>query len=175
MVESRGSVVARHLQHEIDIDAPASRVWEILTDTDAYAGWNPFVPRFEGELREGSRVKVWLKLYRWGTVPFRPVITSVVPNKELRWLAKSGPTGVFDVQRRFVIHEREGGGVRLEQGEVCTGFLTPLMYFLDLDRRIVRGYRRMNTSLKALAEAGTSQERARDGAASESLGPGRME
>jgi uncharacterized protein YndB with AHSA1/START domain len=39
----------RQLVAEIEIAAPAQRVWEILTDFAAYRQWNPFMPRLDGE------------------------------------------------------------------------------------------------------------------------------
>ncbi len=46
------------LRHEIEIDASPAAVWAVLTDTDAYADWNPFVRKLDGELREGAKLEV---------------------------------------------------------------------------------------------------------------------
>jgi uncharacterized protein YndB with AHSA1/START domain len=46
--------MARHIQHQIDIDAPPAVVWEQLADTAVYADWNPFVRRLSGELRRAQ-------------------------------------------------------------------------------------------------------------------------
>lgn len=145
--------MAKRLHAEIEIDASRERVWALLADTASYPRWNPFVRKFRGPLREGARVKVWLRLYSRWLLPFSPVLTRVEPGREIRWLARTGPRGTFDVRRRFVIHDRDGGGVRFEQGEVCTGFLTPVMFAFGLEKRILRGYRSMNRALKKRAEA----------------------
>ena len=44
---------------EIEIDAPAERIFDILTDLPAYAEWNPFTPRVESTLRLASDTLIW--------------------------------------------------------------------------------------------------------------------
>ena len=41
-----GGAVAT-VRAEIEIDAPAERIFDILTDLPAYSEWNPFTPRVE--------------------------------------------------------------------------------------------------------------------------------
>ncbi len=41
------------------IDAPADRIWTILTDGAHWTDWNPTVVRFEGTIAEGETVKVY--------------------------------------------------------------------------------------------------------------------
>ena len=37
---------------EIDIQAPAERVWQVLTDFASYPEWNPFIRRINGEPKD---------------------------------------------------------------------------------------------------------------------------
>jgi hypothetical protein len=46
------------LEHTTTIQAPPDTVWRVLTDTDAYGRWNPFITEFVGPLRVGQRVAV---------------------------------------------------------------------------------------------------------------------
>ena len=40
------------LETQIEIAAPAARMWEILADFATYPEWNPFIKRAAGELRQ---------------------------------------------------------------------------------------------------------------------------
>ena len=41
-----------------EIEASPARVWNILTDTAAYANWTPFIPRLSGTLQRGEKPEV---------------------------------------------------------------------------------------------------------------------
>jgi hypothetical protein len=43
---------------EIEIDAEAERVWEVLTDFSSYHEWNPMIRRASGELQVGTRLQL---------------------------------------------------------------------------------------------------------------------
>jgi len=42
---------------EIEIQATADRVWQVLTDFARYPEWNPFIRRISGEPKEGTRLR----------------------------------------------------------------------------------------------------------------------
>ena len=46
----------KEIHTEIEIHAPAERVWQVLTDFAAYPQWNSFIRRVEGEIRAGARL-----------------------------------------------------------------------------------------------------------------------
>ncbi len=46
----------RLIETATDIQAPAARIWSILTDFPAYPAWNPFITAAAGELRPGARL-----------------------------------------------------------------------------------------------------------------------
>ncbi|MFC2087063.1 SRPBCC family protein [Bacteroidota bacterium] len=51
----------RYLKTEIIIDAPAERIWSILTDFEKFPEWNPFIKSVQGEVKEGEKFTVTLQ------------------------------------------------------------------------------------------------------------------
>jgi hypothetical protein len=70
------------------IDAPAERVWAVVTDFAAYPEWNPFIRRISGELREGTRLEVRIEPPGGRALTFKPTVRVVEANRELRWLGR---------------------------------------------------------------------------------------
>jgi uncharacterized protein YndB with AHSA1/START domain len=48
----------RELRTEVTINAPAERVWELLTDFGSFPDWNPFMLRARGEVGVGEKLLV---------------------------------------------------------------------------------------------------------------------
>ena len=49
------------LTHSVDIAAPTSVVWEVLTDLEAYPQWNPFMVEAAGSVSEGDKLTILLR------------------------------------------------------------------------------------------------------------------
>ena len=144
---------SRVIKTETLINATAERVWAQMTDFASFPSWNPFVLEAEGRLEPGEKLKIRLQLDRM-KMTFRPRVTVVKPNRELRWLATLGRPGVFDVDRAFLIEPRDGG-VRFVMSEECTGWPTPVMFAPNLEAQLYRGYDAFNEALrKRVEEAG---------------------
>ena len=45
----------------VEIDAPAERVWQVLTDFRRYPEWNPFMPRVAGEAARRAELEVLVR------------------------------------------------------------------------------------------------------------------
>jgi hypothetical protein len=48
--------------NKVEIDAPASVVWEVLTDLPRYREWNPFTVRVDSTLRVGDPVDLYIPI-----------------------------------------------------------------------------------------------------------------
>src|SRR5688572_3315582 len=72
----------KEIRTETEIDAPAARVWEVLTDFSRYHEWNPLVPEASGELRAGGRLR--LRVVAGREMRFRPVVVAFEPERTLR-------------------------------------------------------------------------------------------
>ena len=142
----------KEIHTEIEINAPAERVWRVLTDFAAYPKWNPFIRRVDGDLIVGSRLHVNIQPSGGKGMSFRPTVLHAEPNRELRWLGHLWLPGLFDGEHSFSIEPLSDGRVRFVQRERFRGLLVPfLSKMLDGDTR--RGFEEMNRALKLRAES----------------------
>lgn len=140
----------RSISHSVEIDASPERVWRELADTDAYPGWNPFIKRLDGELREGATLEVEIEPPGGRRMTFKPTVTAAEPNRELRWLGHLLVRGLFDGEHRFEIEELGDGRSRLTQSERFAGVL--VRPFGGTLAKTERGFEAMNRALKERVE-----------------------
>ena len=106
----------RELRSDVTINAPAERVWELLTDFGSFSDWNPFMLRASGELAIGRKLVVYLKPPGGMGMTFRPRVVKVDPNREFRWLGHLVIPRIFDGEHIFEIEPimfNKGGNKRL--------------------------------------------------------------
>ena len=143
----------RHELHtEIEIDAPAESVWNVLTDLEHYREWNPFITESAGEVAVGNKLTNRMEPPGGRAMTFTPVVTAVEPAQTFEWLGRLGVPGVFDGRHRFELAATPSGGTRVVHGEHFTGLLVRFMR-TSLDSRTLAGFEAMNAALKTRAEA----------------------
>jgi len=71
----------------VEIEAPASVVWQVLTDLDNYPRWNPFCVSARSTLELGAPVEMTLTDYsgETDTFPYTEYVCAVVPERLLSW------------------------------------------------------------------------------------------
>ena len=140
------------LGHTIDIQAPADRVWAVLTDTAAYPTWNPFMTRLEGDLVVGARLAVTVVPPGGKPNNFSPTVTEVEPGRRLAWLGRLLATWIFAGAHSFEVRPLGPGATRFTQSERFSGLLVPLLR--STLRSTEAGFAAMNTALAERAETG---------------------
>ncbi len=135
----------------IDIDAPAARVWDVLTDLDDYPAWNPFMPVAEGVVQEGARLKVYIKPPGGTAMTFKPTVQRAETNRAFSWLGRLFISGLFDGEHIFELEALDANRTRLVHRERFKGLLVPLLWN-SLEGPTRAGFEAMNTALKARAE-----------------------
>jgi hypothetical protein len=140
---------------QINIDAPASLVWEILVDFDAFPTWNPFITSAEGTVQVGGRLTLQMQPVGGSSVTLRPTVVEVVKGRRLRWQGRLGVRGLFDGDHLFIVEPRGASESRLVQQEQFNGLLVPF-FQRALDRGTLPAFHAMNAALRDRAERATA-------------------
>jgi len=70
----------------VEIDAPASLVWEVLTDIGRYGEWNSFCPRIDSTLTLGEPVHMHISVPgRADTMLVSETLVAFEPQRLLSW------------------------------------------------------------------------------------------
>lgn len=115
---------ARRYAVSRSIDAPASVVWGLLTDASSYARWNEAVVSIEGEIQQGSTIKLVSIADPKRTFTLK-VAVGDAPH-ELVW-ADGMPFGLFKGRRTFTLTDRGSRGCDFSMVESFTGPLAGLI------------------------------------------------
>ena len=135
----------------IDIAAPITTVWTVLTDLGAYADWNPFITAAEGTVSEGNELSIELTPEGSRSTRMRPAVTVAEAPHTFEWIGSVGTTGIFDGRHRFELEETTTG-TKLTHSEVFTGVLAGVVLRF-IRARTEAGFVAMNQALKIRAEA----------------------
>ena len=105
------------------IDAPPSRVWQVLTDGSRYTAWDSGVQRLEGTITGGQKIKVFSEVS-----PGRafPVKVDLQPESKMTWTGGM-PLRLFKGVRTFTITP-VGAGTRFQMREEFTGPLLAMIW-----------------------------------------------
>jgi hypothetical protein len=143
--------VEKEIVTKIEINAPPSRVWQILTDFEKYPTWNPFINKISGTPARNEKLEVHMPDPRGGTMILTPTVLVAEKDRELRWLGRSeGDT--FNGEHHFLIEPIEDNNkVHFTQSEKFTGsMVAPLEGWLDT--AVKQNFEDMNRVLKQRAE-----------------------
>ena len=140
----------REIASEIEINAPALRVWEILADFPSYPEWNRFLPKVKGQPVAGTWIRFVFELPRGVRVPAVAAVLKAEPGKELRWAG--GVRGLFRAEHYFLLEPIDDSRLRFRHGEIFTGVMASTAWRLVLERGGPPVYEEMNLALKQRAE-----------------------
>jgi len=117
----------KEVHTEIEIEASAERVWQLLTDFASFQQWDPFIRRASGEVKTGGRLEVYLQPsgVRGGTL--RPIVLMIEPNRELRWRGRLWIPGLFDGEHIFTIEHLGQTGCGLFSGRYSPDCSSPCL------------------------------------------------
>ena len=136
---------------EIDINASASKTWEILTDFKNFPQWNPFIRQIDGTPIVGTKAQNISSYISVKNRTYQPTVTKAEPNHELRSYGKSFIPGFFNGERIFTIDSFETNHVHFVHKEIFTGILVGIIGN-SLDKDMYQSFTKMNKALKQRVE-----------------------
>lgn len=136
---------------EILIKASPERVWQVFTDFENYATWNPFIKSLKGMPIVGNKIEVFLNPPGKKGMTFKPKVLVFDSLNQLRWIGKLFIGGLFDGEHVFLIQDNKDGTTTFIQFERFRGILIPFMKKM-LDGNTLNGFNMMNEALKAKCE-----------------------
>jgi hypothetical protein len=140
------------LYTELEIEASAADVWQVLTNFADYPIWNPFIHRIKGEAALDTSLEIYIHPLGEGERTLQRTITRLNPDRELHWQGHHwGLPGLFDGGHSFIIEPLAGNQIRFINKERFTGLLVPFLARW-LNNRIRPNFELMNQALKARAE-----------------------
>ncbi|WP_300666122.1 SRPBCC domain-containing protein [Fluviicola sp.] len=140
--------MTKEIRTEITIEATPEKVWNILTDFNAYPDWNPFITSISGKAEKGSALTVKIKPTDGKAMTFKPTVLTAKKHHELSWLGRLFFKGLFDGEHKFELIDRGNGTLTFVQSEKFKGIFVGIFKTAKTES----GFHAMNRKLKALAE-----------------------
>jgi hypothetical protein len=132
-------------------NATTQQTWQVLSNVKDYGTWNPFIRKFEGELKQDITVAVKLQLANSKTMIFKPKLIRIQANSKIVWLGKLFVKGLFDGNHHFETNDSGNRPSTFIQSEKFRGILIPFLKTL-LIVKTKNGFELMNEALKKQME-----------------------
>jgi len=142
----------QEIKTEIEISAPPSKVWGIITDINNWQEWSPTINASNGEVSVGSELSITMMGKEEGKngPNYNPVIKVLNEPKYFRWRAQMLAGFIFTNDKIFELEETQSG-TRLTHTEMFKGLLAPL-FCGQMEKGVPPMLNSMNIALKELAE-----------------------
>ncbi len=141
----------KNVEKVIVIQAPVTRVWEVLMDFDSYNRWNPFVKTIAGNSEVGEQLQITIAPPGKGEMKLKPRVLTVTTGKEFRWEGHLFVKGLFDGEHYFKLERISENETRFIHGEHFRGLLRePILSMVGAATE--KGFEMMNEAIKQEAE-----------------------
>lgn len=140
-------------QTSFEVDAPAERVWDVLTRLDRYGEWNPQIPMAQGAVKQGSAIRLRLALSGRPSMEFSATVEEARPRSLLTWRGHVLAPWFFEGYRRFEISPIDEGKVAVTHIEDVHGLFAPIFSVL-MGTPVRKSQAALNEALQSRAEHG---------------------
>jgi len=137
---------------EIEITAPPSKVWSIITDINKWQEWSPIIKSSQGASLVGSTVDITMIGKEEGKdgPQYSPVLMELKEPNYFRWRAHMMAGFIFTNDKVLELKQTKTG-TRLIHKEIFSGLLAPI-FCSQMEKGVPPMLNSMNQALKELAE-----------------------
>jgi hypothetical protein len=136
---------------DVIIDAPASRVWKILTEGATYGDWNPAIRSVSGTIDLHETLTVTRVTAGGDEHKTHPTVAFFSSDREMRWHERTVLPGILDTEECFKLERLGPDRVRFVHWQATTGILA-LGHGSGADDKERQLLESMNQGLKEQAE-----------------------
>lgn len=142
----------QEIKTEIEISAPPSKVWSIITGINNWQEWSPVINDSNGTASVGSKLSITMMGKEKGKngPKYNPIITELEEPNYFRWRAHMLAGFIFTNDKIFELEE-SNSGTRLTHKEMFSGLLAPV-FCGQMEKGVPPMLNSMNKALKDLAE-----------------------
>ena len=140
------------IEHVLEIDAPAERVWQVIVDLDRYPEWNRFVVSCRSSLVVGEPIDMRVRVLPFFAQPQRETIFEHLPGRRLCYGVPRNPTGALESRRCHHVEALGPARTRYISRFQLSGWLAPVVRLL-LGRRLEKGFTAMSHGIQTRAES----------------------
>lgn len=141
------------IQTTIDIDASPDVVWDVVTDLERYAEWNPLITSSAGVVEVGERLTNRLEAPGGNARTFTVRVAAVDRPRQFEWNGTLfGIASLLNGRHRLEL-EATPAGTRLTHSEEFTGIAAPLIFRKPTIAQLEQGFGTMDQAIKTRAEA----------------------
>lgn len=142
----------QEIKTEIEISAPPSKVWPIITDIDNWKEWSPIINDSSGTASVGSELTIIMIGKENGKdgPKYNPIITELDEPNNFRWRAHMLAGFIFTNYKVFELEETSSGTLLIHK-EMFKGVLAPI-FCGQMEKGVPPMLNSMNKALKDLAE-----------------------
>lgn len=144
---------AYQIHTQIEIEAPAEKVWNVLTDFTGYKKWNLFIPSVSGQLVQGALLDILITVPNSKSQKYKVKILQLQENKMLRWLGHFKLPGLVDGDHIFEIQALANNRTLFIQRERFNGVLVPFLWNFYINSKLRSGFIVLNEGLKNYLES----------------------
>jgi hypothetical protein len=123
------------IEHRLGIAAPAEVIWEVISDLERWAEWNPLYVQAQGRLRIGGQLTLTEAIPGREHKTITPSVVDWVPDAQILW-RMSETFGLLKRLRYFEIETLSEEGCIFANGEDWFG--RPARYVAPAHRRAMR-------------------------------------
>lgn len=140
------------IEHRIGVKAPASVVWDILSDVPGWVHWTTLYTRASGVIGFGERLKLEVAAPGLPLKAIEPVVFEWEPHELIHWKLRS-LGGLLESVRFFEIDSLSESGCIFSNGEIFGGFLGPSRAAMRQRGALRQGFTALGEAMRDRAES----------------------